>query len=82
MSQSHEAKAKKCPMTAVLALANRTARTELGAVATSKRVSVTATLTTAVTENSKKKTTAVDATVSLGAHVTEEDAPEGCGCAH
>jgi hypothetical protein len=72
--------AKACPMTSVLDLATNTAKAELGIAATAKSVTTSATLSTSITENGKKKTVAVDASVTLGTKITEEDAVEGCGC--
>jgi len=64
-----------CPVTTVLELANKTAKAELGTAATGKRVCATASLTVAVTEGGKTKTTSVDAGVTLGVKVSETDAP-------
>ncbi|MGH9553308.1 MAG: hypothetical protein ACRD3W_28260 [Terriglobales bacterium] len=77
----HTKQEGSCPLTTALGLASDSAKKALGTEGGNKRVTSTAKLSTAVTENGKTKTTSVDAGVTLGTNESEVDAPADCCCA-
>jgi hypothetical protein len=73
-----------CPVNTGLEIANKTAKAEFGAntaaAGGNKRVSTSVTISTAVTENSKTKTSTVETGVTIGVKTTEEDVEEHDEC--
>jgi hypothetical protein len=81
MSNSSKSK-KDCPLENVLGLATKTAKSELGTGPVNKKVTATATLATAVTENGTTNNEKVDASVSLGVSSSSSPAKADCCCAN
>jgi hypothetical protein len=79
---SNTSKKSDCPLTNVLSLATKTAKSELGTQPTNKKVTATATLDTSVTENGTTNNEGVNASVSLGVSSSSGPAKADCCCAN